>query len=268
MKNELGFNNYFDGKKYFPGYAEEILNTGFKSIIIWWGDYENLSKENKYLVLTEAQSVGLHIDSLHAPFSMANTLWKKNCSLHECEAFNTYSECISDAGRFKIPYVVIHPTRAHHVPTVFDTDAALYRIQKLLDIANQNNVILAFENLMNMSFLDLIFNHISHPRLKICYDSGHAFCIGKEREIILKYADLIATTHLHDNNGASDQHLQPGDGMLPWNSIISTLSDIGYNGTFNIECYKRSYTCDYQNSEFVSDAYRKICKLLNDVKVN
>lgn len=212
MNNVLGFNNYFDGKKYFPGYAETILNAGFKNVIIWWGKYENLSKENRSVIITDAQSAGLHIDSLHAPFSMANTLWEEKNSLQECDAFNVYRECILEAGKFNIPYIVIHPTRAHHLPTIIDTNAALYRIQTLLDIANQENVALAFENLIDTSYLDLIFNNISHPKLKMCYDSGHAFCFNREVDLIHKYADYIVTTHLHDNNGISDQHLQPSDG--------------------------------------------------------
>ena len=41
--------------------------------------------------------------------------------------------------------------------------------------------------------------------------------------------------HLQDNRGSKDDHLLPGMGVLPWDSILEALAEIGYDGDFTLE---------------------------------
>ena len=51
-----------------------------------------------------------------------------------------------------------------------------------------------------------IFQNISHPLLKICYDSGHKNCLTPNLQICEKYGKYISVLHLHENDGKSDEH--------------------------------------------------------------
>lgn len=41
--------------------------------------------------------------------------------------------------------------------------------------------------------------------------------------------------HLADNNGVWDHHWAPGKGAVPWESVLRTLSKVGYAGFANID---------------------------------
>ncbi len=41
--------------------------------------------------------------------------------------------------------------------------------------------------------------------------------------------------HIHDNDGKQDLHLLPGRGCFPWNSLLSYLKKIRYNGVLVLE---------------------------------
>ncbi len=45
----------------------------------------------------------------------------------------------------------------------------------------------------------------------------------------------LITTHLHDNNGKSDDHLAPGEGSIDWPLALMALQKIGYDGTWLFE---------------------------------
>jgi len=70
-----------------------------------------------------------------------------------------------------------------------------------------------------------------------CFDAGHAN-LRNDTDMLRLYPQRLIATHLHDNNGLSDQHLLPGQGSVDWKSIVSALKDAGYGGPLNLEVEK------------------------------
>ena len=106
-------------------------------------------------------------------------------------------------------------------------DAALTSLEHLRLFARQRGVEILVENILNdlstpRRLLEF-FEH-SHMRdLKVCFDSGHAHLDGGVDEAVTLLGGAIASTHLHDNSGAMDEHLLPGAGKVAWEKLIPAL---------------------------------------------
>ncbi|TXT41927.1 MAG: isomerase [Spirochaetes bacterium] len=68
------------------------------------------------------------------------------------------------------------------------------------------------------------------------FDTGHAWS-SKEAIALLpaKLAGRIYGTHLKDNFGTENLALPPGEGSIPWESVMAGLVDSGYRGSFDLE---------------------------------
>lgn len=68
------------------------------------------------------------------------------------------------------------------------------------------------------------------------FDTGHAWSSKESIATIPgKLAGRIYGTHLKDNFGAENLALPPGRGSIPWESVIRSLIDSGYTGSFDLE---------------------------------
>jgi sugar phosphate isomerase/epimerase len=45
----------------------------------------------------------------------------------------------------------------------------------------------------------------------------------------------LITTHLHDNNGKTDDHLLPFDGAIDWPAVLMAFRKVGYDGVWMFE---------------------------------
>jgi sugar phosphate isomerase/epimerase len=64
------------------------------------------------------------------------------------------------------------------------------------------------------------------PRLKICFDTGHANVfsqVGLE-EWLFALAENIAHVHVNDNDGEDDYELAPGEGNINWQEFSELLA--------------------------------------------
>ena len=64
----------------------------------------------------------------------------------------------------------------------------------------------------------------------ICLDFGQGHLAGDLIEAIDTVSEHVATVHLNDNRGRSDERLVPFEGTIDWPSAITTLQKIGYDG--------------------------------------
>ena len=136
-----------------------------------------------------------------------------------------------------------------------DLDAAVERSLRQLEVlipeAEKLGLVIALENLFlpssTAAHLKRIMDKARHANLGFCYDSGHALIVeqmpGKTPEMIAGWIacgwedgvvdfqtdqlDImlpdVVTTHFHDNHGAGDEHLLPGDGVADWAHIAERM---------------------------------------------
>lgn len=147
-------------------------------------------------------------------------------------------------------YFILHPLMPfgwqmfgdEHVDEFFEINYNFFR--EVVAYAEKQGVIICLEN-MPMPDLPLgsvkaivdFVKKINHPNLKICLDTGHVLVFGEQPSDAVRLIgrDLLATLHVHDNNGVRDQHLDPYQGVCKWDDFVSALKEIGFEGVFSME---------------------------------
>jgi sugar phosphate isomerase/epimerase len=89
-----------------------------------------------------------------------------------------------------------------------------------------------------MADLAELLRELDHPRLALALDTGHANLTAGIAEETLAADALLATTHVHDNNGRQDAHEPPGLGTIDWPAWGRALDDIRYTGPIMLECIR------------------------------
>jgi len=70
-----------------------------------------------------------------------------------------------------------------------------------------------------------VLEKVSSPRLKVCYDTGHASVFSKARfeDWLRVLGDNIAYMHVNDNGGEIDDELAPGEGNINWREFSDLI---------------------------------------------
>jgi sugar phosphate isomerase/epimerase len=108
-------------------------------------------------------------------------------------------------------------------------DAALFSLEKLNRIAENNNVFLGIENryhfheIPDFDEIGFILKEFKGSRLRYWHDVGHAqvhenMGICKQKDLLDAYSGEMLGIHLHDIQGLDD-HFAPGQGEMDFNEI-------------------------------------------------
>jgi sugar phosphate isomerase/epimerase len=88
--------------------------------------------------------------------------------------------------------------------------------------------------------LDAIGDEPEKTNVGVCVDVGHALLSSDagSRPVsgyLERYRDQLVHLHVHDNDGVDDEHLVPGEGLMPWRDLADTLRELGYAGPAVLE---------------------------------
>lgn len=137
--------------------------------------------------------------------------------------------------------VTVHPGLSSMAVNGMEARAeglARQSIRHIDEASKEYGVTVAIENMPNVPFFlgrtaESLSSLIDGTDLGVCFDIGHANTAGQVDEMIDKLGDRIVNIHIHDNNGARDEHLTIGDGNIDFPRVIGRLS--GYRGNWIIE---------------------------------
>lgn len=105
-------------------------------------------------------------------------------------------------------------------------DSGFSSLDEIRSFAGQRGVEVLLENTPNALSSGERLNEFlvqTHLKLNYCFDLGHAhIATGIQSEFELM-KDRIRSTHIHDNDGESDQHLFPGEGSIDWREAMRLL---------------------------------------------
>ena len=122
-----------------------------------------------------------------------------------------------------------------YYPEWFAPQSAAFWREFLNDV---DGLTLCVENVMETSpdALRQIAEQVNDPRLRICFDVGHAFCQSGE---LAPWLDALAPysshVHLHNNHGSFDEHLGLPDGTLDMAAVIRQLEALAPQATYTLE---------------------------------
>ena len=122
-----------------------------------------------------------------------------------------------------------------YYPEWFAPQSAAFWWEFLNDV---DGLTLCVENVMETSpdALRQVAEQVNDPRLRICFDVGHAFCQSGELAPWLDaLAPYISHVHLHNNHGTFDEHLGLPDGTLDMAAVIRQLEALAPQATYTLE---------------------------------
>jgi sugar phosphate isomerase/epimerase len=95
---------------------------------------------------------------------------------------------------------------------------------------------------------------LNHPRFGANLDIGHSQVLGENlADAIGLLGDRIWNLHVEDIPGKKHYHLIPGEGTLPWETVIEALREIQYRRFLTVELY--THTADPQRAAEKSYAF-------------
>ncbi len=208
--------------------------AGFEAFFITWRKGKSdLCRELASL----ARKEGMIFQSIHAPWDGFDKLWEKEDEEAE-KILAEQMECIRLCKEVEVPLMIIHPYVGFHEYVV--TEVGIKNFAKLVKVAEECGVDLAFENVEGEVFLAEIIKRLGDsPRVGLCWDSGHEQCYNYGHDIPGSYANgKLFGTHFNDSLGITDinnvtwlddVHLLPYDGINDWKGIMERLKKAGFD---------------------------------------
>lgn len=235
-----------------------IRDAGFDAVLLLWTD----AFDPDYAAFpTYAKTLGLKIESVHAPYQNANAIWKDN--LDGTAYTEQILSCIRDCHIHGIPTLVMHPTSGKPNLSPDVLAPGIDRFKRIGEFAEQMGINVALENMEDPAVLQCIFPVVDTGRLGFCFDSGHWNAYTPELDLLTMYGDRLLTLHLHDNDGEEDQHALPGTGTIVWKSLMEKLDRLGYEGALSLEVRSTGYADNADPSAFLQLAMEKATTLTN-----
>ena len=152
------------------------------------------------------------------------------------------------------PYFVIHcimpfgENNPAHKERLWEMNVEYFT--RLCKVAEDVGVTICFENL---PFTSLPLSRVNEtlefvklmntPTMKMCLDTGHAAVYGDSpADAVRKIGkEYLATLHVHDNNGVSDFHWRPGEGVIDWADFTKALHEINFEGCVSLETASKRF---------------------------
>ena len=197
---------------------------------------------------------------VHAPVSDVNI-----GSVHEpmrLAAMNEIKETVMMCRQMDISLATVHPGFVQGI-AFLNRAKALERtkrsIKEIATFARENSVIVAIENLPaningTCTTADELVEAIDGADVGICFDMGHANTANQLSEF-LGLVDRFRNVHLHNNEGAWDQHNEVDDGTADFNRVVDVLK----------QSYKGNMVIEATNLEPGTRSKQKLERLLGDV---
>jgi sugar phosphate isomerase/epimerase len=144
-------------------------------------------------------------------------------------------------------HLVVHPGGLSLPVDLVPRREALGRgLVELAEHADGSGLVVCVENMppgvfpgSRMQDLFDLLLELDQPRLALALDTGHAHISSSLATETLAAGRLLATTHVHDNDGRQDSHEPPGRGTIDWAAWADPLDDIDYHGAIMLECIRR-----------------------------
>lgn len=210
---------------------------------------------------------GIEYETLHAPFGHINDIWL------DCEGGDKMlSELIKSVDHCKaagVSILVVHLSSGLTPPSI--TDIGQARFTKLMEHAEKNGVMIAYENQRMLGNIAWAFEQFaSSPSLGFCWDCGHENCFTYGRQYMPLFGKKLICTHVQDNlgpvgvNGKNDLHMLPFDGGFDFERFAKQINEVGYKGSLMLEVMKnqsQGYYDRMSEDEYLQRAANAIKKL-------
>ena len=222
-------------------YLHEIRSAGFTRVHFCheWDSDHIYPPDRIAAIRNEMIDLGMSSDIVHASEGQ-QIGWGLDDPTARDAGIDLVKNRIDLAVELGADTIVLH-ARAHHSEA-----RQKESLGALLPYADSAGVTIALENLPKDGFSRVfpLLDEFQSDVLGFCFDSGHAalnrahgfddFADAERR------GDRLAALHLHDNDGASDQHRLPFTGVVDWDRIARMIAASPFAGCLTLEVMLRN----------------------------
>lgn len=258
-----------------------IKKTGFDGVFLCWENGYDLKS-----ISDKIKDSGLILQSVHGPLNNGRDIWMEN-GIGD-RKLEVLKKCVDECVRLGTNIMICHVSCGYPdkpgsefegCPPV--TEEGISRFEKLLDYAEEKNIIIAFENAEDEDVLEKMKARLWKKKAAgFCLDVGHEICLNHNKDMIGKYGDKLIATHIHDNFGAreecitwrDDLHILPFDGNVNWEDVAKRIKNTGYNDYLTLEVVRNRNGHNMYNEmsceEFLKKGLEGLKKLNNLISEN
>lgn len=227
--------------------AKNLAEAGFTHVFATWGYLDEGARD-----VAAARANGLTVETLHAAYGGVNEIWIDDEAGEKRMEF--FLDCICAAADIGVPTVIMHLSSGLTPPPV--SDVGIRRYKRICEEAERLGVAVAFENLRYVSYLRAIFERISSPARKFCFDCGHENLYDGGNGVLEEFGKDLVAVHLHDNYGEHDDHIPPFSGTVDWERLAKRLKANGMNCPITLELKAKG-----AGEDFARRLYRCACRI-------
>ena len=209
---------------------------------------EGTMLEKIRVLLDESSTCKIEPSQMHAPYGELDVQLASDDDPVRSQAIDRARHWLEYANMLGVAVMVFHtawnperdgPSIAGQISHARDDNLRAFKV--IGQIATDVGVRVAVENRLEGTYgskpadlLEII--GVNTDALGVCLDTGHANVNGLSCDQFMQEVNghLIAT-HIHDNDGRSDQHLLPFMGNINWASFVRSLDLISYSGPLILE---------------------------------
>ncbi len=192
-------------------------------------------------LITRLSETGVRAHSIHSPFGSGWDISSPDDEVHE-RGVDGLIESIELANVLGAQRVIVHASDKISNGRHRRVERARGVLREVGVVARESGVMLALENLppdyigYEPAELEMLLDGTDPEAVAVCFDSGHANLSGQ----FIEFADALlprsVIMHLHDNNGGSDEHKFPGEGIIDWRQFSKSCRKSGSQATIVLEC--------------------------------
>lgn len=215
-----------------------------------WGGYPHAYVED--LKIHKTAHIDAMIQKYHVPvkcFTPEHNGYPFNYMMGDESQWERSMDYLEDAVRITAalgaPYMLFSAGHAGYQATQAEIDARLVRsLERLTSRAENEGVTLILEPLTiyesnvitSINDLERALMAVPSPSLAGMCDLAVPFTTGEPAaEYVRRLGDRFKYLHVIDNDGISDSHMLPGDGVLPLKNMLKEIQYAGYDGPATIE---------------------------------
>ncbi|MGB7264952.1 MAG: sugar phosphate isomerase/epimerase family protein [Terracidiphilus sp.] len=224
-----------------PGLLELAERSGAQAVEIFAArqHFDYTSREHVAELAEWFRSSSLQAFSMHAPLFPDREMGRAGAPgvnvLHpekarRIDAMDEIKRALESAEHIPLRNLVVHLGEREDTWSPRTIEFALTALEHLGAFARPLGVRLLVENLLSEAttptHLGLILEMGHLDGVGVCLDLGHANITVGTADAIATLGSRIATVHVHDNHGAKDEHLWPGDGTIDWPVTVKALQEL------------------------------------------
>lgn len=159
-----------------------------------------------------------------------------------------YEEAFAYARKRGAAFVVVHTNEQWHGPRKETQELVKKRLHHIERLAQRlHGAAMVIENVGLMQYN--LFNEEEYitllaefPTVQALLDVGHGHVNGWDLcRLVRTLGSRIAAFHLHDNDGASDQHVPIGTGTIDWQHLLPTIQTYAPEAVWVLEYANGSF---------------------------